>query len=60
MPITNIRILLAALWFCSFVIFMVAIYLGKHPENAASTTMLYVLGVLSGVIALCEIPELFV
>ena len=33
--------------------------LGEHPENAVSTTMLYVLGVLSGVIALCEILELF-
>ena len=51
---------MSALWFCSFVIFMVAVYLGKHPENAVSTTMLYVLGVLSGVIALCEILELFV
>jgi hypothetical protein len=59
MSITNIQMLLAVLWLCSFAIFMVAVYLGKHPENAVSTTMLYALGVLSGVIAFCEILELF-
>lgn len=59
MSITNIQMLLAVLWLCSFVIFMVAVYLGKHSENAVSTTMLYVLGVLSGAIVLCEILELF-
>ena len=48
---------LAVLWFAAFTIFMLAVYFGKHPEN---TTMLYVLGMLSGIIALCEILELFV
>lgn len=35
---------LAVLWFAAFTIFMLAVYFGKHPENAVSTTMLYVLG----------------
>lgn len=51
---------LAVLWFAAFTIFMLAVYFGKHPENAVSTTMLYVLGMLFGIIALCEILELFV
>lgn len=55
----NYKMALAVLWLCSFAIFMVAVYLGKHPENAVSTTMLYALGVLSGAIAFCEILELF-
>lgn len=55
----NYKMALAVLWLCSFAIFMVAVYLGKHPENAVSTTMLYALGVLSGPIAFCEILELF-
>lgn len=55
----NYKMALAVLWFAAFTIFMLAVYFGKHPENAVSTTMLYVLGVLSGVIALCEILELF-
>ena len=56
----SFKYILAMLWFCSFVIFMVAVYFGKHPENVVSTTMLYILGALSGTIALCEIMELFV
>ena len=50
---------LAMLWIAALMIFMLAVCFGKHPKNAVSTTMLYVLGVLSGVIALCEILELF-
>lgn len=56
----SFKYMLAILWFCCFAIFMVAVYFGKHPENAVSTTMLYVLGVLSGMIAFCEILELFI
>ena len=51
---------LAVLWFCSLTIFLGAVYFGRHPENAVSTTMLYILGALSAMIALCEILELFV
>ena len=51
---------LAVLWFCSLTIFLGAVYFGRHPENVVSTTMLYILGALSGTIALCEIVELFV
>lgn len=50
---------LAVLWFCGLTIFLGSVYFGRHPENAVSTTMLYILGVLSAMIALCEILELF-
>lgn len=56
----NYKMALAVLWFCSLTIFLGAVYFGRHPENAVSTTMLYILGVLSAMIALCEILELFV
>lgn len=51
---------LAVLWFCGLTIFLGSVYFGRHPENAVSTTILYILGVLSAMIALCEILELFV
>ena len=56
----NYKMVLVVLWFAAFTIFMLAVYFGKHPENAVSTTMLYVLGMLSGIIALGEILELVV
>lgn len=40
----NYKMALAVLWFAAFTIFMLAVYFGKHPENAVSTTMLYALG----------------
>lgn len=51
---------LAVLWLCSLTIFLGAVYFGRHPENAVSTIMLYILGALSAMIVLCEILELFV